>query len=140
MTAFLTLNGNWLFVIPAIWGAYKYAQWLWNKVLTKQDFILLIAWAMRDFAVAVRIGYWVIALYDRPTEAIGMTFTGELITPTYPEWATDNKHLMTLPTSIIYVIGQVLFISHIEGKGYKDAAAKSSIAIMLATAVTWLGF
>ena len=120
----ITAFGNLLFVIFGVYLFTYNVIWVVNNRVTPENIPFLIAVGAIVAAVTVRIGYWALALILA------------LPTPeTYPEWFIENKHIMTLPTSILYAFGVLGFISFIQKMDWQEIALIGLSALMMSASI-----
>ena len=128
MVNFLTAIGNGLFVLAATGGMVYFHYWLTSDILEKHQRRVVWAWFAKDTAVALRIGWWLLGLL---TAEEGKR---------YAAWSIEYAHLMTIPTSLLYVMAQSEFVAHIQNFTRMRQIASVGIAILVVIAVTWAGF
>lgn len=124
----LTTFSNILFVVTSLIGVGYFHYWLKTEALTDNTKTVLWAWIEKDAAVLLRIGWWIFALI--------LAGKGE----TYHHWFIEHKHWISVPTSLMYVHGQVLFIHHIVGLSRWKRFSLMALTVLLAVTITVAGF
>jgi len=124
----LTAVGNILFATTSLLGVYYFHHWLKNGVLTDNTKAVVHAWIIKDIAVFLRIGWWVLALL--------FADAGE----TYDTFFVDNKVYVTIPTALLYVYGQIRFIHHIIDLSVAKRISLMLVAVLIAVGITAVGF
>lgn len=124
----LTSLGNILFAITSLVGILFFHHWLKTKTLTDNTRTVVRAWIQKDIAVAIRIGWWILALL--------LAEKGE----TYNAFFVEHKHWVTVPTSLLYVYAQVQFIDHIIDIPRWKRYGLMWLVIGAAGVITWVGF
>jgi hypothetical protein len=124
----LTGFGNILFALTSLIGILYFHHWQQKQGLGDDTRVILRAWQIKDAAVFFRITWWIFALMAAPD--------GD----TYHEFFVDNKAFITVPTSLMYVYGQFLFVKHITGISNAKRVWSMALTTAAALAVTLVGF
>ena len=140
MSSSLTIYGNMHFVLGGLFMAFYILNWHLKSAVTDQNKYILLGWFIANSAVVVRIGWWVIALIMANNELVGYKLNGDPIFAIYHEWFVSHKHWMTVPTGFLFVLGQVIFVDHIQNMSRAKKGALIIGAGILALMATYIGF
>ena len=124
----ITSAGNILFAVTSLIGIICFHRWEKGQVITDNTRTVLRAWQLKDAAVFLRISWWILALLTAPE--------GE----TYAAFFVENKHFITLPTSLMYLYGQFLFIQHIDNHSDFKRLGWMFGTVLAAIGILWMGF
>lgn len=139
MDNFFTTAGNVGFVVAVIFALLAYHRWIYSHKLDEETTIIVNAWILKDVAVGIRIGWWMLALLFAP-DACNVEGLPPLDHCPYAEWLFHHKSWMTWPTSIMYIIGQSVFISHIAGASRIKQYSLIGISVIIPLIVTYIGY
>lgn len=106
-----TLYGNTLFFLGLLAAAVFYVQELRRGGISDGNDTALRLLMVGDLALAVRIGWWVFAILLLPLAASEPWQTSG----TYHQWFLDNRHYMTVPSSLAFIVSRVWLLAHLRG-------------------------
>ena len=132
----LTTAGNLLFVVSALFGILALEYILRRDTMADTTTLVVRAWQIKDTAIFLRVAWWVVAIITSDANAINPT----CVSTTYNCFFVEYKHFITIPSSLLYVYGQFLFIQHVTNMSNWCRTLLMGFAVMIAGGITWVGF